>query len=198
MKHHAIKSAFLSITLILCSTGLYASPLSAPLTFHSVIAGLNTPNALVHYMQDHFSFKDDEPLFGTADYWQSPEEFWQRKEGDCEDFALFAKRIFDLHGVESYVVSFYGDANFAHTVTVFKTEDERYSVINENKLYNYKAESIEAALTHIYPAWSWGGIAEKRGTRGWMVERLTNPNYEYASTYARDTSEFTDFPEYFF
>ncbi len=34
----------------------------------------------------------DKDLFDKNDYWQPPEEFEQRKKGDCEDFALWTWR----------------------------------------------------------------------------------------------------------
>jgi hypothetical protein len=34
----------------------------------------------------------DEQLFGKRDYWEPPEEFEKRREGDCEDFALWTWR----------------------------------------------------------------------------------------------------------
>jgi hypothetical protein len=37
-------------------------------------------------------YASDEELFGKRDYWQPPEEFEKRKQGDCEDFALWTWR----------------------------------------------------------------------------------------------------------
>ena len=37
-------------------------------------------------------YVSDKELFGKNDYWQPPEEFEQRKKGDCEDFALWTWR----------------------------------------------------------------------------------------------------------
>lgn len=37
-------------------------------------------------------YVSDEELFGKRDYWQPPEEFEERKKGDCEDFALWTWR----------------------------------------------------------------------------------------------------------
>ena len=37
-------------------------------------------------------YVSDKELFGKDDYWQPPEEFEQRKKGDCEDFALWTWR----------------------------------------------------------------------------------------------------------
>jgi len=200
MKNRFPKLLALMITFVMMTPRLYAgASFVAPLTFQHITQDLTTPHEIVGFMKDHFTFKDDEPLFGEIDYWQSPEEFLERREGDCEDFALFVKRIFDQRGIESYVVSFYGDADFAHTVLIFKTDHERYNVINEDRLYQYKAKSIEGALSRVYPAWSWGGIAEKRGNRGWLLKRLTNPDYNHFGSSTRsEVSDSYDFPKYFF
>jgi len=37
-------------------------------------------------------YVSDKELFDKDDYWQPPEEFEQRKKGDCEDFALWTWR----------------------------------------------------------------------------------------------------------
>lgn len=37
-------------------------------------------------------YVSDKDLFDKDDYWQPPEEFEQRKKGDCEDFALWTWR----------------------------------------------------------------------------------------------------------
>jgi len=37
-------------------------------------------------------YVSDKELFDKNDYWQPPEEFEQRKKGDCEDFALWTWR----------------------------------------------------------------------------------------------------------
>ncbi|MGA8272327.1 MAG: transglutaminase domain-containing protein [Candidatus Sulfotelmatobacter sp.] len=37
-------------------------------------------------------YVSDKELFDREDYWQPPEEFEQRKQGDCEDFALWTWR----------------------------------------------------------------------------------------------------------
>jgi Transglutaminase-like superfamily len=37
-------------------------------------------------------YVSDKELFGKEDYWQPPEDFEKRKQGDCEDFALWTWR----------------------------------------------------------------------------------------------------------
>ena len=42
-------------------------------------------------------YVSDKDLFDKDDYWQPPEEFEQRKKGDCEDFALWTwRQLIDL------------------------------------------------------------------------------------------------------
>jgi hypothetical protein len=41
-------------------------------------------------------YVSDEEQFGKKDYWQPPEEFEKRKQGDCEDFALWTWRASNL------------------------------------------------------------------------------------------------------
>jgi hypothetical protein len=37
-------------------------------------------------------YVSDKDLFDQGEYWQPPEEFEQRKKGDCEDFAFWTCR----------------------------------------------------------------------------------------------------------
>jgi len=46
----------------------------------------------------------DKELFGKDEYWQPPEDFEERKKGDCEDFAFWTWRQFMDLGCGSRVV----------------------------------------------------------------------------------------------
>ncbi len=46
----------------------------------------------------------DEKLFGKEDYWQPPDEFEQRKAGDCEDFSLWTWRQLINMGYDARIV----------------------------------------------------------------------------------------------
>ena len=122
-------------------------------------------------MHSNFRFTDDESLFGTEDYWQSPEEFWRLRAGDCEDYALLAQYVLTRLGYESYVVSLYDDQLYAHTIAVFRDENG-FQVMNEDRLYEFDSGNLEDALSLTYPGWSWGAVAELRNTRGWMIQKL--------------------------
>lgn len=163
------------VCLLLLTPGPAPGQSFSPLTmsFQDALFSIRTPQDMIHLMKEEFRFEEDWSLFGTEDYWQDPEEFWRLKSGDCEDYALFSQYILQRLGYESYVVSLYGEFGYAHTVNVFLT-DTGYNVINEDRLYEYGAPTLEEALSRVNSGWIWGAIAERRQTRGWMVQSLLN------------------------
>ena len=139
-----------------------------------VAAVYRTPQTIASFLREAFTFQRDEDLFNEVDRWQSPEEFLQRRAGDCEDYALLAKELLRRNGIEAYVFSLFGEEGYAHTVSVFVDEDGRYNVINQDKLLRYRAPSLEQVAAQINPAWSVGMIAEQDGPRGRVVRELIN------------------------
>ncbi len=145
-----------------------------------------SPEDISKILKNEFRFVDDEKLFGRSDYWQSPEEFWNRKAGDCEDYALFAQQALTHLGFEAYVISIYGEGGYAHTIAVFK-QNGKFNVVNEDRLLNFQADSLEEALTQVFHQWTWASIAERREGRGWPIRILSN-------TAARDERPLTPLP----
>lgn len=130
-----------------------------------------TPEALAEFLSTHIAFAEDQALFNTADYWQAPEELLSRREGDCEDYALLAHAVFQLQGRESYVLSLYGAEGYAHTVCIF-VENGRYNVVNQDRIIRMEAPSLETLAAALCPAWNWGALAERWGTRGRALQLI--------------------------
>ncbi len=147
-------------------------------SFDDAMTHIDSPKSLVNFLRENFEFEEDKTLFNTKDYWQSPQEFWAKKAGDCEDYALFAQYALSQRGYDAYVVSYYGHKGLAHTVTIYE-ENGRYNVINQDKLYKFQARTVEEALTKVSKRWTWGAVAEQHGTRGWMLQELVNPSYKH-------------------
>ncbi len=131
-----------------------------------------TPTAVGAFLQQEFTFRRDEELFGQIEYWQSPLEFLQRRSGDCEDYALLARDLLLRNGMEAYVFSLFGTRGYAHTVCLFVDADGRYNVINQATVVFYRAQSLEALAAQLYPEWTFGGIVEQEGTRGRLVREI--------------------------
>ena len=135
-----------------------------------------TPKAIAKFLRSEFRFARDEEAFGEVDYWQTPEEFAQGKQGDCEDYALLAQALLERNWITAYVFSLFSDDGFAHTVCVFLDAHGRYNVINQGEVRYYHARSIEALASALHPGWTFGGIAERAGTRGRFLKQISNPS----------------------
>jgi len=155
------------------------APMPNPLTpqpLHELARTHTTPKAIAKFLRQEFTFARDEVLFGMEDRWQTPEEFLARRTGDCEDYALLARELLRRNGIEAYVFSLIGQAGYAHTVAVYRDARGRYNVINQDRLRVYRAKSLEAVASALYPGWTWGALAEQVGTRGHSVREIVNPN----------------------
>ena len=161
------------IHLLICPSLGHASFTPSPLSMQQAVENITTPKALALFMHRSFKFAMDAQLFGTNDYWQSPEEFWERKAGDCEDYALFAKHALAIIGIEAYVVSFYAKNGYGHTIVLYK-ENGLFNVIDEARLREVQAATIEEAISRLNADWTWGALAERRGSRGWMLREIHN------------------------
>jgi len=56
--------------------------------FLNIIEVTSSEDAL-HFVYDYLTYKSDKEIHHQEDYWQSPEESYFLKTGDCEDYAIF-------------------------------------------------------------------------------------------------------------
>lgn len=133
----------------------------------------STPELLAEFLRGQMTFREDSELFGRRDYWQSPEEFLRRGEGDCEDYALLTQAVLERQGKKAVVFSIYGPQQYAHTVCLFQ-EGGYYHIFNQDRVIRCKAASLEEAASYINPRWSWGAVACRFGRRGRAIHRIRN------------------------
>lgn len=132
------------------------------------------PNEIAAFLHQGFRFRDDRDVFGTNDYWQSPEEFLTRRLGDCEDYAVLARELLARNGVTAYLFSLFGEQAYAHTVCVFLDDEGRYNLINQDRVVYYRASSLEALASRMNPSWTTGGIVIQEGTHGRVLRAIYN------------------------
>ena len=148
--------------------------LTQNIQLNEVAAIYTNPQALERFMKTSMTYATDQVLFQEADHWQSPEEFLTRRSGDCEDFALFVEAVMQKQGRQAYVLSLYGNSDYAHTVGVFY-EKGGYNVFDEKGITYYKAKSFEQLATLIHPGWTNAALTERSGTRGHALQKFANP-----------------------
>ena len=145
-----------------------SDPVQRPNPLEVIAQAYPTPDQLALFLRKNIVFENDLQLFGQVDYWQLPEEFLARGRGDCEDYALLAQDLLSRQGIEAFVFSLYGEGGYAHTVCVF-VEEGRYNVMNQDHLIRLQAGSLKELADRLYPRWSWGAVAERRGHRGQAI-----------------------------
>ncbi|MCI0564511.1 MAG: transglutaminase-like cysteine peptidase [Nitrososphaera sp.] len=149
-----------------------------------------TPQAIASFLHDNFTFKRDDDLFDQVDHWQTPYEFIMLRAGDCEDFALLAQTLLQRNGIDAHVLSLFGEDGYAHTVSVFRDEKGKYNVINQGEIRYYRAQSLEALATQLYPDWTVADIVEQDGARGHVVREIRNDRYVSSPGYGDELAAF--------
>lgn len=153
---------FYAIVLVLVSFILVpdakAQLLDRSLSLETLSSQLQSPDQILRYLWKNFLFEKDERLFGTEDYWQSPEEFLQNGKGDCEDFAQFAYALLKQQGVSAFLLNIYGD-RFSHTVCMFK-KDGKYQAIDSQDFKLYEAADLKGLIGQINSRWEKAALVQ--------------------------------------
>lgn len=163
------------IILMLCVNQIASAQAPIPAIGFRVFSPLS-PQEVAKFMKKNFEFIEDKKLFGVEDYWQSPEEFLGRQKGDCEDYALFTDYLLKSSGFESWIISFYDQTGYGHTVTFFKVNG-KFNVMNEDRLYTYQSNTMAEGLTKIHPTWTWAAFAKRQDGRGIALRTFQNPAF---------------------
>lgn len=103
---------------------------------------------------------------GAEDHWQPAVETLAKRTGDCEDYAILAKRMLEPKGYDTILLGIWGDEQ-AHTVLLF-TKGSDFGVIDVDRVVRPEDPTIHAAADAV-----WGELA--RGMWGdWTYAGVTN------------------------
>lgn len=79
-------------------------------------------------------FKQDKELFGVEDYWQTPDQFYHSKKGDCDCFSWFVSYVWvrKLNAYKAWVVWMveYLPEPRGHMYSVIEKKKGEFTVIN--------------------------------------------------------------------
>jgi hypothetical protein len=134
------------------------------LSIETLAHQISSPEALAKFMKHNFKYAPDRRLFHEDEYWQSPEEMLERRQGDCEDYALFAKAILEQNGMSASVVSVYWAAD-AHTVAVFE-QNGKWGIFDLADLHYVDAATMADLAKTIRHDWHYLGIMRQEGRIG--------------------------------
>ncbi|BFM17669.1 hypothetical protein R50073_38520 [Maricurvus nonylphenolicus] len=126
----------------------------------------------VNRQVNQLAYASDQQVWGQRDYWASPQEFYQRGEGDCEDFVLAKYHQLTRQGIAPQQLSLVyvkrTEDYAAHMVLLYE-EQERYWVL-DNFDQTLKPVEARSDLLPVYRFNLESGDAEFL-TSTWQVYR---------------------------
>ena len=128
-----------------------------------------TITRMVTYMGSNYGYAYDLDQFGVNDYWESAEEMFRRKKGDCEDSAILMADILKKNGIVSelwYLAS--EKYPSAHAVLTTQYKDGWAYLDNSYKVHPYQTKK-EAVMAY----WSGQGGT---GLYGLLSNIMDKPN----------------------
>ena len=102
--------------------------------FDTVVDRLNDPELIQYWINGNLTYVH-EPI----NYGQSPKQTFERRTGDCEDFAIFSVYCYNRCGYNSLVVTnvwaYHPGNNEGHSIGALK-EENRYYIIGDSNFEN--------------------------------------------------------------
>lgn len=156
-------------------------------------AHFDTPEKVAYLLDKITTYKNDgcEQQWSSVEYFATPQEFWSKKSGDCEDFAIFAKHILDQVGYSTVLFNIWrkeGSSRSGHTVLAIPAGGAWDVQTNQSYVKARATDSYgvaEAALADVsgsIPSWDTASVWRREssartsdGRNGWR-ETATAPN----------------------
>jgi len=114
------------------------------LEFLTIIESLDTPEKICAYMKENFTYKEH-PFYAPDPY-----TFWKIKEGDCNDFADFARFVANYHGDKTYQILIYFEGTLlGHALAVF-VENGKYNYSNIKAYYPIYVDTFKEVVSHFF------------------------------------------------
>lgn len=116
-----------------------------PVGYEATIKMLDTPFKAIGWVWRHKKYIPDKRV---ADEWISPQEFFRRKGGDCEDWALFFNACLRHTEYKGYILCFYTKKT-GHAVYLIPKGNKQWESIDT---YGYMTH--EGQITDFIKDWS--------------------------------------------
>jgi len=130
-------------------------------TYEEARNNLNNPLDIQCFMFTQFEYISDKSYL---DEWQPPERTWDRKGGDCEDWALFAQACMKANQDDVFILSFYPKSRVGHATCVVVEKKDTYITMGTFGLRRIRGE-LKDIPEKWYKDWKYMFIHKKDGSR---------------------------------
>ncbi|HWP34899.1 MAG TPA: transglutaminase-like domain-containing protein [Thermodesulfobacteriota bacterium] len=143
----------------------------------------DTPTKVWYLLERTATYAYDRDVWDADEYFATAEEFWARKQGDCEDWAAFAKALLDRAGYTTVLFTAWraerdAGGNDGHTV-VAVLENGRWNHLSNLGYIRAEATTHEELAASIFANWTrsntWvytGPTRTRDGLNGWRVAEM--------------------------
>lgn len=106
----------------------------------------------------HIRYVGDKDKNKVSDFWQTPQETFENRTGDCEDFSILYCYVLDMLHIEQHLVAVYSPTKGGHGVCVTRLSSLRPYVHISNWGYKpTKTSNLQEVAKCVYTdATQWG------------------------------------------
>lgn len=120
-------------------------------SYTTTAASLNTPQKIFDWMLVNIHYNIDQSL---NDEFRPAEVTYERRSGDCDDYALFAQTILTSHGYETEILSIFNRER-GHAICVWRERDGTYNYLSNINIYYIHAGSYAEIAAAVYKDWDY-------------------------------------------
>ena len=111
--------------------------------FEDTVKALDTPWKINCWLQANVKYVSDK-----IDYWQTAQETFSRRQGDCDDSARFAQYCLNRHGYQSFFLLMWGESK-GHATALFK-DGHGYYTLGTYGLVPHNTEDIDMVVSFFF------------------------------------------------
>lgn len=125
---------------------------------------IRTIDGAMSWCADSVTYRSDTEIWGRSEYWQTPQETYNKRTGDCEDYAIMFMQLVHELGYKPELISItqYGSGH-----TIVKLNDLYYNV-QVKKVYT-RIEDVKGYENvrekYSYGETMWYTVKEHRGRK---------------------------------
>ena len=108
--------------------------------------------SLYEYERANFTYQAEPE---GQDYWQTPQETFSKKGGDCDDLAFFNEAVLTNLGYEAKAIAIKGRDKFFHAICIVKVNGNYRYFSNQYYSYFKEFKTINEIVTFECAEWKW-------------------------------------------
>jgi hypothetical protein len=117
-------------------------------TLAQAVNPVDTPEECFNWIYTNIQYSAE----AAAEGFSAPEITYQRKTGDCTDFAVMADYIMKQHGYKTQVITVFNQTS-GHSICVWQDADGKYNYIANTGIKYLKVSNLAEVASNVYTDW---------------------------------------------